>query len=119
MKDFNRREFLKQGLFATGAIFFSFNPLEKLFGQSTQKAAPDAANNQTDKSVLQKKAKAYFFQKEYQKAEQSYKELIFLFPDYIAAYDGLAKTFYAQNKSLAAAEAYRQDRKSTRLNSSH
>ena len=108
MKDYNRREFLKTGLLASTAFFFSFSPIEKLIASNSKKASGDAADDQTDIRQLQQKAKDYFYRKEYVKAEQTYRQLIFLQPMYIAAYDGLAKTLYAQNKSLAAAEAYRQ-----------
>jgi len=108
MKDYNRREFLKTGLLASTAFFFSFSPIEKLIASNSKKTGGDAADDQTDIRQLQQKAKDYFYRKEYVKAEQTYRQIIFLQPVYIAAYDGLAKTLYAQNKSLAAAEAYRQ-----------
>jgi len=108
MKDYNRREFLKSGLLASTAFFFSFSPIEKLLATSTKNASSNIADDQVDVRQLQKKAKDYFYSKEYIKAEQIYRQLIFLQPVYIAAYDGLAKTLYAQNKSLAVAEAYRQ-----------
>jgi len=108
MKDYNRRQFLKTGLLASTAFFFSFSPIEKLIASNSKKTPGDAAGDQTDIRQLQQKAKDYFYRKEYVNAEQTYRQLIFLQPMYIAAYDGLAKTLYAQNKSLAAAEAYRQ-----------
>jgi len=108
MKGYNRREFLKSGLLASTAFFFSFTPIEKLIASNTKTTATGANDDQTDTRRLQQKAKDFFYHKEYVKAEQTYRQLIFLLPAYIAAYDGLAKTLYAQNKSLAAAEAYRQ-----------
>jgi hypothetical protein len=108
MKDYNRREFLKSGLLASTAFFFSFSPIERLLALNTKKTSGNSVVDQSDVRQLQKKAKDYFFQKEYIKAEQIYRQLIFLKPVYIAAYDGLAKTLYAQNKALAATEAYRQ-----------
>lgn len=108
MKDYNRREFLKSGLLATTAFFFSFSPIERLLASNTSGSAADSTAGQTDIRLLQQQAKDYFYRKEYAKAEQIYRQLILLQPAYVAAYDGLAKTLYAQNKSLAAAEAYRQ-----------
>lgn len=108
MKGYNRREFLKSGLLASTAFFFSFSPIEKLIASNTKGTTTGTADDQTDTRLLQQKAKELFYLKEYGKAEQTYRELIFRLPAYIAAYDGLAKTLYAQNKSLAAAEAYRQ-----------
>jgi len=108
MKGYNRREFLKSGLVASTAFFISLTPIEKLIASNTKTTATGVNDDQTDTRKLQQKAKDYFYRKEYVKAEQTYRQLIFLSPVYIAAYDGLAKTLYAQNKSLAAAEAYRQ-----------
>ena len=108
MKGYNRREFLKSGLLASTAFFFTFSPIEKLIASNTKNTATDTADDQTNIRQLQQNAKDLFYRKEYVKAEQLYRQIVFLQPDYIAAYDGLAKTLYAQNKSLAAAEAYRQ-----------
>lgn len=108
MKDYNRREFLKSSLLASTAFFFSFSPIEQLLATNTKKTSGDAADDQPDIQQLQQKAKDYFYHRDYVKAEQTYRQLIFSYPIYIAAYDGLAKTLYAQNKSLAVAEAYRQ-----------
>lgn len=108
MKDYNRREFLKSGLLASTAFFFSFSPIERLIASNGKNTDGNIDDVQPDIRQLQNKAKEYFYRKEYVKAEQSYRQLIFIHPAYIAAYDGLAKTLYAQNKSLSAAEAYRQ-----------
>ncbi len=109
MKDYTRREFLKSGLLTSAAFFFSFGPVGKLLA-SNSKNPPDSGNisTQADIRQLQQKAKDFFYHKNYSQAELYYRQIILLQPSYVAAYDGLAKTLYAQNKSLAAAEAYRQ-----------
>jgi|GEM_PF-2579658 len=110
MKNFSRRDFLKSGLLASGTLFLSFTPFEKVFSKNTS-AQDDpliSSTNETDISKLRKQAKEYFYSKEYLKSEQCYRQLLVLFPSDITIYDGLAKTLNAQNRSLAAAESYRQ-----------
>lgn len=107
MKDYNRREFIKSGILTSTAFFF-ISPFERLFATNANNNTNPATGNQADIRQLQLQAKNFFYQKEYLKAEQIYRRLIVIQPTYIAAYDGLAKTFYAQNKSLTAAEVYRQ-----------
>ncbi|MFZ4454996.1 MAG: tetratricopeptide repeat protein [Bacteroidales bacterium] len=101
MKELNRRDFLRTGLLATGAFFVSLSPLQKLVAAN---AVPSSGFNK----LLLRRAKAYFFQKDWTNAVSSYKQFITESPDLIVGYDGLARTFYAQNKSLEAAEVYRQ-----------
>jgi hypothetical protein len=105
MRAFNRREFIKSGLLASSAVFFSISPIEKIFATKT---SATLSTDQQDVKLLQQKAKEYFYKRDYSSAESLYRQLIFLKPEYIVAYDGLAKTLNAQNKSLQAAEAYRQ-----------
>lgn len=100
MKDYNRREFIKSGLLVTTSFFIS--PFEKL------SAAGNSNRHENKVRQLQKQAKAFFYRKEYNRAEDIYRQLLALIPASILAYDGLAKTFYAQNNVLAAAECYRQ-----------
>jgi len=108
MKRFNRREFLKTTLLSSTASLFLLSPFEKLFASKTANTEDVSLSDITDIKTLQSKAKEFFFQKEYSKAEQCYRQIIVLSPKYVPGYDGLAKTFYAQNKSLQAAELYRQ-----------
>ncbi|MDD2799356.1 MAG: hypothetical protein PHV20_12260 [Bacteroidales bacterium] len=103
MKEFNRRDFLRTGLLATGAFFVSLTPFQKLV--ATNKIS---GNGNGINKLLLKKAKDFFYQKDYANAESCYRQIVDESPDSIVGYDGLARTFYAQNKSREAAEAYRQ-----------
>lgn len=101
MKELNRREFLRTGLLATGAFFVSLTPLQKIVAANT------TSGNGFNKQLL-RKAKEAFYLKDFGSAEALYKQFVAESPDLIVGYDGLARTYYAQNKSLEAAETYRQ-----------
>lgn len=110
MKNVNRREFIKKGLFASATLLLSLTPFQKVFSKTSNSGLLNDgdSNISEDYLRLQKKAKEYFYQKDFSNAENTYRQLVTQFPTYISGYDGLAKTFYAQNKPLDAAEVYRQ-----------
>lgn len=108
MKQVNRREFIKKSLFTSGTLFLSLTPFGKIFPSiSTHSIEEKPLNVSATEISLQKNAKEYFFAKNYQQAENTYLQLINQFPNYIPGYDGLAKTYYAQNKALDVVNVYR------------
>lgn len=110
MKNVSRREFLKKSLLLSGSFLASFNSFGKILTASP--ISGSISNTATDVGKpymdLQKIGKEYFYLRDYANAEKAYRKLINEYPKHIPGYDGLAKTFYAQNKSMDAAEVYRQ-----------
>ncbi|GHT76711.1 hypothetical protein FACS189413_12770 [Bacteroidia bacterium] len=98
MKQFNRRNFLKQMLLGSGALF-----LPPLVSKATSAATPSAI----DKTQYLREAKEAFYRRQYAKAEMLYRQIIAQYPNEIAAYDGLAKVCNAQQKSQEITLLYR------------
>ena len=107
-KKFSRRDFLKSSLLGSGAFFLSLSPLQ-LFGENaTNTSVIDNAKNKAKAASLNSKAKTLFYQKKYAESGNIYKQLIAEYPGNVSYYDGYAKVFKAQQKTLETAELYKE-----------
>jgi Tfp pilus assembly protein PilF len=98
MNRYTRRKFLKTLAIGTGAMFL---PPFVLNGRTA------ISTDTIDKEKLRKEASECFYKRRYGQAEELYKQLTEQYPDYIPAWDGLAKVYNAQQNGVAAVELYR------------
>lgn len=105
-KKFNRREFLRSSIQGLGVLAIMGSPISILAKNNSEKTTSQLATS-TDPLLMQQQAKEYFYKKEYANASEVYKQLISLYPDRIAYYDGYTRVLNAQQNLLGAAELYR------------
>ncbi len=112
-KNFSRRDFLKSSLQGLGTLTLLASPLN-IFASKTPLQSNNAFTGDSD--LLYKKAKEYFYKKEYASAIEIYNQLISHFPGKIIYYDGYAKVLGAQQNMLGIAELYRSGLQQNKTN---
>lgn len=101
MKNLNRRNFIHRLCLAGGyALIPGFMIESPVFSKEIPKNM--SFSKPENLRALQRNAKDAFYRKDYQRAEILYRDLIALSPLCIEFYDGLGKTYLAQDKLIEA-----------------
>ena len=104
-KNFDRRRFLKSSLTAMGTFFVAVSPLKSFAANNNQDNQHTAL---FDADLLYAQAKDFFYRKKYEQATALYQQLIQYYPARYLYYDGYARVLGAEQKTLEAAELYRE-----------